>query len=144
MKKYPDCFPDDFEERILSKGARFQSRSVYRIMKFGKINRDNFLSTFEETERGLRPPGKRINVNDPGIYSTSCNMEYAEAKYVLGIMMRHYPEPFIALGTTMQECGPSQLTSERIEDNHTTHVDWWIYENAQPQQYFEEVYADEK
>lgn len=138
MKKFPKCFPSNFETEILPKGAREHNKAVYRIIKCGIINKDSFISTFEEIQRGLIPRKKRLNLNDPGIYSTSCNIEYAEAQHVLDVFMRHYPKPIIAKGETEAVCGPSQLTSER-EERTDTHVDWWIYEDVEPQQYFSEV-----
>lgn len=51
--------------------------------------------------------------------------------------MRHYPTPFIAKGVTDMECGPCQLTSERVIEDKSSHVDWWIYEDATPELYFE-------
>ncbi len=139
MSKYPECFPDNFEKEILPKEAKHENKLVYRIIKYGKIDRDGFISSYEEVLRGLKPaPKKGIDLADPGEYSTSCNIEYAEAEYMLNVFMRHYPRPFIAKGVTEATCGPCQLTSER-EERDDTHVDWWIYKDANPQEYFEEV-----
>ena len=143
MKKFPECFPDNFETSILPNGARKENRHVYRVIKSGKIDRDAFISTYEEIQRGLIPPKRKMNLNDPGLYSTSCNIEYTEAEYVLRLFMRHYPKPIIANGETEGECGPSQLTADR-EDVQGTHVDWWIYEESHPQRHFTEVVDDEK
>ena len=142
MKKYPKCFPDNFEADILTEGAKAENKSVYRVIKSGIINRDSFIGTYEEMQRGLIPPKKRLNLNDPGLYSTSCNIEYSEAEYALNMFMRHYPRPVIAKGETVGSCGPCQLTSER-EERQDTHVDWWIYEKAEPHIYFHEVSSDE-
>lgn len=138
MKKYPECFPENFETDILPKGAKKENKSVYRIIKSGTIDRNGFIGTYEEIQRGLIPPKKRMNLNDPGLYSTSCNVEYSEAEYALNMFMRHYPKPFIAKGETEGTCGPCQLTSER-EERSDTHVDWWVYEETEPQIYFSEV-----
>lgn len=138
MKKYPACFPENFEKDILPKGAKHEDKDVYRIIKYGKLDRDSFIGTYEEIQRHLIPPKKKMNLEDPGLYSTSCNIEYSEAEYVLNMMMRHYPEPFIAKGCTQKDCGPCQLTSER-EERKGTHVDWWVYEETEPQKYFSEV-----
>lgn len=144
MSKYPECFPDNFEDEILPAEAKNENKPVYRIIKFGSINRDSFISTYEEIQKGLMPPPKRpLNPINPGIYSTSCNMEYSEAEYWLKVFMRHHPRAFIASGETEASCGPCQLTSER-EKRKDTHVDWWIYENAEPQKYFKEVNKHEK
>ena len=138
MQKYPKSFPNNFETDILPKEAKQENKPVYRIIKYGTINRDSFISTYEEIERGLIPPKKRINLSDPGIYSTSCNIDYSEAEYALNLFMRHHPKAFIAKGETERTCGPSQLTSER-EERKDTHVDWWVFEESTPQIYFKEV-----
>lgn len=144
MNKYPKIFPENFERDILPKGAEFSNREVYRIIKNGTIDRDSFISTFEETERGLRPKPKRnYDLEDPGIYSTSCNEDYNDACYLLKVFMRHYPKPKIAIGVTEKSCGPSQLTSERTK-NMDSHVDWWIFDEANPQCYFKEVNENEE
>lgn len=142
MKKYPICFPDNFETDILPEGAREENKTVYRVIKYG-MNRDSFIGTYEEMKRKLIPKKKRINLSDPGTYSTSCNMEYSEAEYALKMFMRHHPKAFIAKGQTEASCGPCQLTSER-EKREDTHVDWWIYDESQPQQYFQGVNEDEE
>ena len=113
MKKYPECFPENFETDILPKDAKKENKSVYRVIKFGTIDRNGFIGTYEEIQRGLIPPKKRMNLDDPGLYSTSCNMKYSEAEYALNMFMRHYHKPFIAKGETEGSCGPCQLTSER-------------------------------
>ena len=58
------------------------------------------------------------------------------------MFMRHYPRPFIAKGETEATCGPCQLTAER-EERDDTHVDWWLYEETEPQTYFSEVIDNE-
>ncbi len=143
MKRYPKCFPENFEKDILPKGAKKENKSVYRVIKYGTINREGFISTYEEIQKGLIPPKKRIDLNSPGIYSTSCNIDYSEAEYALDIFMRHHPRAFIAKGETENTCGPCQLTSER-EATKSTHVDWWVYEDSDPQLYFKEVDNNEQ
>lgn len=142
MKKFPECFPENFETDILPEEAKEENKSVYRVIKYGSINRESFISTYEEMQRKLIPRKKRMDLNDPGIYSTSCNMKYDEAEYALNIFMRHHPKAFIARGETEGTCGPCQLTSER-EKRSDSHVDWWIYEESQPQTYFKEVAENE-
>ena len=142
MKKYPECFPENFETDILPEGAKKENKAVYRVIKYGTINRDSFIGTYEEIQRGLIPPKKKMILKDPGLYSTSCNIEYSEAEYALNMFMRHYPRPFIAKGETEATCGPCQLTAER-EERDDTHVDWWLYEETEPQTYFSEVIDNE-
>lgn len=139
MSKYPKCFPENFEAEILPKGAKEQKIIVYRIIKYQNI-RDNFISTFEETEKKLRPSRSPLNCKDPGTFSTSCFKDKNEAEDLLGLMMRHKPEAYIAKGETAKCCGPCQLTLERNMNQYKdkkSHVDWWIYADATPEVYFE-------
>lgn len=135
MSLFPSCFPANFESDILPKEAKCERKHVYRIIKSGIMDRAAFMSTYEEVINGLRPKGKRWNLNDPSTYSTSCNTDIKDAEYLLTVFMRNYPKPFIAEGETVEECGPSQLTSER-EPNEYSHVDWWIYKDSSPQNAF--------
>ncbi|MCI9221479.1 MAG: hypothetical protein HFH94_17540 [Lachnospiraceae bacterium] len=59
MEKFPECFPEKFETDILPKGAKKENKSVYRVIKYGTINRDSFIGTYEEIQRGLIPRKKR-------------------------------------------------------------------------------------
>lgn len=140
MKSFPDCFPENFTTDILPVGATEENKTVYRIIKYGILNRDSYVGTYEEILKGLMPPPKRKKLDpaDPSTYSTSCSLEKSELEFLLKMCMRYHPAAFIAKGTTAAECGPSQLTSDR-EPRDDTHVDWWIYKDAEPQSYFEEV-----
>lgn len=139
MSKYPDCFPENFERDILPKGAKPVNRHVYRLIKSGKIDRSGFLSTFEEVKSGAVPPPKRgLDLSAPETYSTSCFEDYQDIEYLLDIFMRHYPRVFVAEGETHASCGPSQRTSERRK-KEDSHVDWWIYNDAEPHKFFKEV-----
>lgn len=141
MGKFPKSFPPDFEKNILPKEARKEDIKVFRIMKSGKINKEGFLSTYEETIKKIRPENKNDNKKDPSYYSTSCDLTLEKAKYVLEMIMRHCPpKPIIAEGVTKGECGVCQRTYDRTgKEKDKNHVDWWLYEDAQPQKYFKEV-----
>lgn len=144
MRRFPKCFPENFESEILPKEAQEKNIPVYRIIKHGKIDRDSFISTFEEMQRKMIPSSKKARkLSDPGLYSTSCNIAYNEAEYALKMFMRHNPKAFIAKGETEKTCGPCQLTSDRDKKQKNTHVDWWVYEEANPQIYFKKVEIDE-
>ena len=62
-KRYPECFPGNFETEILPKGAKEESRPVYRVMKSGTIDREGFISTYEE---GTDPAEKEIEMEQAG------------------------------------------------------------------------------
>lgn len=140
MKSFPDCFPKNFTTDILPAGVTEENKTVYRVIKYGILNRDSYVGTYEEIQKGLMPPPKykQLDLADPSTYSTSCSLEKSELEFLLKMCMRYHPAAFIAKGITAVECGPSQLTSDR-EPRDDTHVDWWIYKDAEPQYYFEEV-----
>lgn len=143
MSQYPSCFPKNFETKILPKNIHWEEKMVYRVIKKGYIDRDGFISTFEEIRRGLIPPSSKLkDLNNPSLYSTSCNEQISELKYVLELLSGHHPAAIIAKGTIHSSCGPWQLTSERT-GVVGTHIDWWVYENSSPQEYFTEVSYDE-
>ena len=143
MKSFPDCFPNNFVTDMLPEGAIEDNKEVYRVIKYGILNRDSYIGTHEEILKGLMPPGRiRRDPSNPGTYSTSCYLEESECVHFLKLCMRHKPEALIAKGITAAECGPSQLTSDR-EPRNDTHVDWWIYKEAEPQYYFEGVPQNE-
>ena len=68
MKEFPDCFPENFETEILPEDAREDNKDVYRVIKNGILDRESFISTYEEIQRGLIPPKKRLNLKAPGTY----------------------------------------------------------------------------
>lgn len=139
MKDFPDCFPPDFVKRLLPKEAKEQNLDVYRVIKNGQLNRESFLSTYEETIRHLRPFSANDDKDDPSYYSTSCDLNAKQLEYFLKLTLKREPKAFIAKGTTNGSCGPSQITSERQNQKKSTHVDWWIYKDAEPQVFFKEV-----
>ncbi len=53
-------------------------------------------------------------------------------------MSNEHQKPFkIAKGVTHSSCGLSQRTKERIKKKKDSHVDWWLYEGAEPHKHFE-------
>lgn len=136
---YPDCFPENFETEILPKNLKSKCLEVYRIILSGKIDKDGFESTFEDVLKQRIQRKKPLDMTDPGTYSTSCFIDIKYAKQYLNMFCRHHPAAILAKGCTDIKCGPSQITKERLPDNYNTHVDWWIYKDAQPQIFFEEV-----
>ena len=142
MSKYPACFPENFETDILPKNVHYEPIPVYRIIKSGVINREGFIGSYEEVLRGLVQRKTPLDPNKPETYATSCYVKYSEAKKKLKLFMRYYPTPIIAQGMTNPSCGPNQLTAEREIGRKDGHVDWWVYEESEPQNSFSEVKKD--
>lgn len=131
---FPSCFPKNFESEILPiTEVDSTELEVYRVIKSGEINREAFLSTWEE-----RTEFDVLDESDPSTYCTSCNLSLSEIKRLKARIMRFHPRPIIAKGTTVLCCGPSQKTKDRT-GKKTRHVDWWVYEKAKPELHFTEV-----
>lgn len=124
-KKFPECFPEGFREKLLTFGAKEQELNVYRICKFGIINEEAFVGSVEES---LRRGKKRKfpKPDDVSNYSTSCHLKISDSKKILLHSLRNPPHAIIAKGTIKPEKGLSQLTSERNSEQKDSHVDWWI------------------
>lgn len=141
-KKFPDDYPDNLMELIIEDGAKEQLLNVYRVCNNGIINRDAFNSSFTDNKNKTIEGEGIVNrdaslSDDLGVYSTSCFENSKEIERVLRMMQKHYPEPIIAQGVTDPSCGLSMRTKDSISRKKKgSHVDWWIYENTNPQDYF--------
>lgn len=142
-REFPDCFPENFESEILPKNLKDQQLHVFRVCLHGPISRETFCGTYEEA---MKAPNERIRnirlrgkpLNDAGTYSTSCFRERVDCEGSLVCLQRHHPSPFLIEGTASSEYGPLQETKERKKCN-TSHVDWWLYKNADPSEKFHKV-----
>ena len=138
--RFPDCFPPNFAEDILPKNIKPASIEVFRVCKYGKIDKQAFLSTFEEVQLGLRPPGLKWNsrLKDPGTYATSCSTDLEQVIGVMDVLQGYHPKAFLCAGVASSELGPVQRTSERKE-NAGGHVDWWLFKGSDPSPSFRQV-----
>lgn len=134
---FPACFPENFETELLPITQEDSKElDVYRIIKRGVLNREAFIGSMEESERGL--VNKKYPPHNCGSYGTSCNENLEEIYYLIDTFMSKKPKVEVAKGKTVVCCGPSQRTKDR-DPSHASegHVDWWIYDEAQPQEHFE-------
>lgn len=139
-KRAERVFPSFFKNINLPTGAKQQDIQVYRFCKWGKIEKKAFLSTYEEVKEGLTSiKDFDINTKDPGDYSTSCFEKKRDVKRMKKLFSRKNPKVIIAKGYTEGTCGPCQRTKERNPNLRNSHVDWWIYEGSNPEEYFEEI-----
>lgn len=128
-KKFPSYF-SNFE---LPKEAKCQHIRVYRACKTETVDKESFLPTYEENgyNHGAHDP------SDPSVYALSTYEEPKDVKRFADLT-KHYDPPYkIAIGKTEPDCGPSQRTRERKPKRKcNSHVDWWLYENANPHEHF--------
>lgn len=141
---FPECFPDNFVGELKKIETEEKVLNVFRVSKNGKNDRAAFKSTYEEyiageiTDKDLDPKDFLIN------YSTSCNYKKGRIRGILKMCMKRNPKALILEGSAIHECGPSQITKKRIpERRNDGHVDWWLYKDSNPQDFFE-IYTEEQ
>lgn len=135
---FPACFPDDFFEKLSQIKVETEALDVYRVGKNGENNREAFKSTYEEYIAG-EITDKDLDPNDPLInYSTSCNYKRAKIRGILKMCLKRHTRAKLLKGKTEITCGPSQITKNRCPERKSDgHVDWWLYKESSPQEYFE-------
>lgn len=136
-------FPAYMESIELPECAKEQEITVYRACRTGKIEKDSFLNTYEENgNQILNHPG--LEENDPQHFSMSTYAKVKELKRFCSTNQKKYQPPYLlAKGITKGICGVSCFTNE-WKKKKGSHVDWWLYEDTAPWEYFEEVDYDEE
>lgn len=151
-KKFPDIYPCNLMECIIADGAGENTiENVYRIANYGENNRDAFLGSFltdiidgKYNNRDVAI-AKQCAQADIGTYSTSLSESEAKAIKTLEMLEKKYDGPILLKGTITPEFGLSMYTrnsaSKRISNKY--HIDWWLYENADPSPYFTKLIIKE-
>lgn len=117
----------------MPKGAKGQRIEVYRACRTNQIERESFLNSYEENGWRCSPGAEQ---DDPGEYSLSTYEKPKDVRRFAITNSEFKPPIKIAKGFTEPECGLSQKTKERT-GRRTSHVDWWLYEQALPWKHFE-------
>lgn len=128
-------FPSYFENFTMPVGAREERLTVYRACQTGKADNESFMSTYEEN--GFKCPDD-MDIDDPGVYSLSVYEKPKDVKRFAAMTSSFHVPYAIAIGETAPKHGLIQPTRERT-GRRGSHVDWWLYENASPQDEFSVV-----
>lgn len=128
-EKLKKKFPSYFEAFVMPPQARDEEITVYRACRSRRLDKDSFLPTFEENNFKCLEEKKE----DPSTYSLSTYEKPRDVKRFV-TMDSCYQKPFlIAKGITAPQCGPCLRTKEYKEKyKKSSHVDWWLYEDAKP------------
>ena len=131
-RKYPPGFPVE----DLPKGAKEERIDVYRVCRSGKVEPSSFLPTYlDELAKTKENDGEE---HDIGYYAMSTFFKENDAKRALKFFRGKQPCAILAIGYTEPSCGLCQRTRER-KKNAKSHVDWWLYQNASPHSFFQEI-----
>ena len=140
IAKLKKVFPSYMDHIILPECAREQEIIVYRACKTRKIERESFLPTYEENGFKITAGG---SPDDPQEYCLSTFEKPQHLKRFVAINGKYTPPWVLAKGTTSPSCGIACRTKD-WKKKRTSHVDWWLYEGAEPWTFFYEVDYDEE
>lgn len=142
IEKAKKIFPEYFKNFTLPDCARAQEIEVYRACPTRKVEKASFLNSYEENGFSLDAGS---DASDPGEYSLSTYTRLKDVARFVKIDSRYQPPFGLAKGKTAIECGPCCATKEWKNHYRSSHVDWWLYEGAEPWAYFDLIdYENEK
>lgn len=139
---FPNTYPFDFFDKIKEDGAGdFVIENVFRISIKGDNNQETFLSSF--LNKSISDRDTFLSMKDEnydiGFYSTSMISDERKAYKTLQMFQKYHQGPAILKGTIQPAFGPSMFTSDsrtgRKPNKH--HIDWWLYNKADPSCCFE-------
>lgn len=137
---FPSYYKSQELERILEVDEGFEF-DVYRVCKNGEINKESFMPWIEEFSP-IEIDKTDID-NTINCYSVSTFENFNEIKRTLKMLKRRHPKAKIAYGKTVRCCGLSAHTKSYIpQKKKTSHIDWWVFKNAEPHKYFNEMESD--
>ncbi|NBI66427.1 hypothetical protein D1646_06290 [Pseudoflavonifractor sp. 60] len=128
-------FPVDFPVDLLPEEASEEHIVVYRICRTGKVEPASFLPTYRDE---LAHTKENEGEMDIGLFSLSTYEKPRDARQKLKFFRGFQPEAIAARGVTVSCCGLVQRTRARTGTKNS-HVDWWLYEGAQPHEYFHKI-----
>ena len=148
-------FPEYFKNFTMPETAQEQEIEVYRACRTKKIERESFLNTYEEN--GFKVPADKRE-DDPQQYCLSTYRNPRDIKrFVVAdkdyqpLESKQYPRPWaLAKGHTTKEDGLSCMSNTwktyktQRKAQKDSHVDWWLYEGAEPWLAFEVTTYEEE
>ncbi len=145
LKVFPDYFTQDIINEIIENGGQEHSYHVYRVDKYGNMDKTAFYNYYDEVVSGLktvRNKEKKLKnyQKSIGALSVSCQQSYDQIIYYYSVTLRNkHPHKRVLEGDINPEDGLSRITAEWEKSATKGHIDWWLYKNADPSAYFKEV-----
>lgn len=132
-------FPSYFGNLTLPPEAKEQEIEVFRACRTHKLERESFLCTYEENGFKITA-GKRED--DPQEYCMSTYAKLRDVRRFVIVDSKYQPPWGLAKGHTRGENGVSCMTKAWKEKHRSSHVDYWLYDGAEPWTAFELVDYD--
>lgn len=137
MKK----FPSFFSSNNVTLPSKFDTEeyTVYRACITGQVEKDSFLCTYVEQGFSINPSSTYF----AGEFSLSVYANPKHFKRFLSVDRRAQHPWTIAKGCTDMNMGPHKVSSPDFFPKRKSHIDWWLYDGAQPWLNFELCNEDE-
>lgn len=129
-------FPAYFSKFELPSAAKEQRLAVYRACRTRRLERESFLCTYEENGFCISADGEE---DDPQEYCVSMYSRLKDIRRFVVIDSKFQPPYALAKGHTTEDNGVSCKTQDWKSGKKTSHIDYWLYEDAQPWTAFELV-----
>lgn len=138
-------FPKYFDNIKIPEWAREQNLEVYRACPTQKADELSFLNTYEENDFKIPIDSTEDN---PSNYSLSVYRKFNDVKRFLTMTSKYNVPYTIAKGTTNPIYGICLETKEwkkylNNKKYKSSHVDWWLYDGANPYLEFEVINYDD-
>lgn len=127
-KKFPSFFSSNGV--ILPEKFDSDEYEVYRACITGRVEEKSFLCTYVEQEFTINPNANNLASQ----FSLSVYANPKHLKRFLTITRKAQHPWSIAKGFTDQKMGPHKISTSNIHlfPKRESHIDWWLYEGAQP------------
>lgn len=136
-------FPSYFSNFEIPEWAREQELEVFRACATGKVDRISFLNSYEENAFHISIGG---DIQDPQEYSLSTYLKFRDVKRFMTLTSKFQVPFVIAKGKTNPIHGLCLETKEwrkkQGKKYKGSHVDWWLYIDAEPWKEFEVINDD--
>ncbi|MBO5468968.1 MAG: hypothetical protein J6A03_04350 [Lachnospiraceae bacterium] len=129
-------FPDYFNQyNIPPENAREESLEAYRACKTNRLERESFLPSYEENGCQFIEEGEE---EDPSTFSLSVYEKPRDVRRFAIVNSTIRPPYKIAKGRTYPVHGVVLRTREYKQGyKKSSHIDWWLYKDAEPYRDFE-------
>lgn len=129
-------FPEYFEQfNMPPQEAREEIIEAYRACRTNKLERESFLSTYEENGFKFFCEDDQY---DPSTFSMSVYEKPRDVKRFAVTNSDMRPPYAIAKGNTLPIYGKVLRTKEyKAGYKKSSHIDWWLYQDAEPYNDFE-------
>lgn len=114
-------FPSYFPNGCPPQKAHAEELEVFRAVNNDPLSHDDFKSYYELE--------KRVNKVTNSYYAISCFTDEKRFDMTMGMPNNKNKFRFKAKGITSIDCGVAY-------ENESGHVDWWLYEGAEPEKHF--------